>query len=167
MSPDSFVPTQGGGRQASVGNSRLEDGRQHPVSNAHRRGGEGATRSSPRDCGQPLHERLHIGRQDTGDGPITEHRVDVPTQDALDLDDRALTVDLSGSPLFGILAHGDPTGLGVHVLPSDDAGLRLVQPALSIHPASEVSRMLPASLVAIARSPLPVFALLDARHVAF
>jgi hypothetical protein len=90
----------------------------------------------------------------------------VPTQDALNLDDRALTVDLSGSPLFGILAHGDPTGLGVHVLPSDDAGRRLVQPALSINLASEVSRMLPATLVAIARSPLPVFALLDARHVA-
>lgn len=108
----SLVPTQGEDARRLSATADLKDGRQHLVSHAHRRGREGPTRSSPRDCGQPLHEQLHIGRQHTGDGPIPEHRVDVPMHDALDLDDRALTVDLSGSPLFGILAHRDPTGLG-------------------------------------------------------
>jgi hypothetical protein len=50
----------------------------------------------------------------------------VSAQDALDLDGRALTVDLHGAPLFGILAQRDPTCLRVHVLPGDDRRGRLL-----------------------------------------
>jgi hypothetical protein len=83
---------------------------------------------------------------------------------ALDEDLGARPVHLPTAPLLGTLAERDLAGARVDVLTGNDGGCRLIEPALRIGLAEEVLSVFLAGRVPVARAPLAIWPLLNARH---